>query len=84
MYDSNCFEQLVHNIFKKGGGGGFHTLVFVIFVILNLFAKQNILSNQIEGEIIKQACKWDDHIIMTWDYESIIVIYFLGQEKRKI
>jgi hypothetical protein len=52
-------------------------------VILNLFAKQNILSNQVEGEIIKQACKWDDHIIMTWDYESIIIIYFLGQEKEK-
>jgi len=38
---------------------------FVTFVILNLFAKRNMLSNQVEGEIIKQARKWDDHIVMT-------------------
>jgi len=42
-----------------------------------------MLSNQVEGEIIKQAHKWDDHIVMTWDYESVDVIYFLGQEKEK-
>jgi hypothetical protein len=42
-----------------------------------------MLSNQVEGEIIKHARKWDDHIVMTWDYESVDVIYFLGQEKEK-
>jgi hypothetical protein len=42
-----------------------------------------MLSNQVEGEIIKHVHKWDDHIIMTWDYENINVIYFLGQDKEK-
>jgi hypothetical protein len=83
MYNSNCFEQLVHNIFKKGDGE-FHALFFVIFVISNLLAKRNMLSNQVEREIIKHVCKWDDHIIMTWDYENINVIYFLGQEKENM
>jgi hypothetical protein len=56
MYDSNCFEQLVHNIFKKGDGE-FHALFFIIFAISNLLAKRNMLSNQVEGEIIKHVHK---------------------------
>jgi hypothetical protein len=67
----------VHNTLKKGGRG-FHAFVFVIFMIPIFFTKQNMLSNQVEGEIIKQACKWDDHTIITWDYEGEDVIYFLG------
>ncbi len=54
---------------------------FVIFVISIFFAKQNMSSNQVEREIIKQAHKWDDHTIMTWDYEGGDVIYFLGQKE---
>jgi hypothetical protein len=40
-----------------------------------------MLSNQVEGKIIKQAHEWDDHTIVTWDYEGADVIYFLGQEE---
>jgi hypothetical protein len=40
-----------------------------------------VSSNQIEGKIIKQAHKWDDHTIVTWDYEGANVIHFLGQEE---
>jgi hypothetical protein len=41
------------------------------------------LSNQVDGEIIEQARKWDDHTIMTWDYEGADVIYFPSQEEGK-
>jgi hypothetical protein len=27
-------------------------------------------SNHFEGKIIKQAHEWDDHAIVTWDYEG--------------
>jgi hypothetical protein len=47
-----------------------------MFVISIFFAKQNMLSNQVEGKIIEQVCKWDNHTIMTWDYEEANVIYF--------
>ncbi len=40
-----------------------------------------MLSNQVEGEIIEQVHKWDDHTIVTWDYEGVNVICFLGQEE---
>jgi hypothetical protein len=40
-----------------------------------------MLGNQIEGKIIKQACEWDDHIVMTWDSKGAYVIYFPSQEK---
>jgi hypothetical protein len=40
-------------------------------------------SNQVERKIIKQAREWDDHTIMTWDYEGGDAIYFLGQEEGK-
>jgi hypothetical protein len=40
------------------------------------------LSNKVEGEIIKHAHKWDNHTIMTWDYEGENIIYFLGQEGK--
>jgi hypothetical protein len=39
-------------------------------------------SNQVEGEIIKQACKWNNHTIVTRDYEGADIIYFLGQEGK--
>jgi hypothetical protein len=39
-------------------------------------------SNQVEGEIIKQARKWDNHTIMIRDYEGVDIIYFLGQEGK--
>jgi hypothetical protein len=26
---------------------------------------------------------WEDHTIMTWDYEGVDVIYLLGEEKEK-
>jgi preprotein translocase subunit SecG len=42
----------VGNILKKGGKG-LHVFFFVIFVILTFFAKQNMLNNQVEGEIIE-------------------------------
>jgi hypothetical protein len=42
-----------------------------------------MLSIQIEGEIIKQVCEWDDHAIVTWDYEGADVIYFPSQEEGK-
>ncbi len=38
-------------------------------------------NNQVEGKLIEQAPKWDDNTIMTWVYEGIDVIYFLGQEE---
>ncbi len=40
-----------------------------------------MLSNQVEGKIIEQAREWDNHTIVTWDYEGVDVIYFLGHEK---
>jgi hypothetical protein len=40
-----------------------------------------MLNNQVEGKIIKHAHEWDDHTIVTWDYEGVDVIYFLGQKK---
>ncbi len=40
-----------------------------------------MFNNQVEGGIIEQACKWDNHTIVTWDYEGANVIYFLGQGK---
>jgi hypothetical protein len=38
-------------------------------------------SNQTEGKIIKQACEWDDHIIMTWDYEGHMS--YISQAKKR-
>ncbi len=38
-------------------------------------------NNQVEGEIIKQANEWDDHIILTQVYEGVDVIYFPSQEE---
>ncbi len=26
---------------------------------------------------------WEDHTIMTWDYEGVDVIYLLGEKKEK-
>lgn len=69
MYDSNCFGQLVHNISKKMGERTPCT-IFCYFCNFNFFAKQNMSSNQVEREIIKQNHKWDDHTIRTWDYEG--------------
>jgi hypothetical protein len=75
VYDSSCFGQLVCNTSKKKGGGGggegkvFHALFFVIFV-------QNEIC-----QIIKQVQEWDDHTIVTWDYEGEDVIYFPSQKK---
>jgi hypothetical protein len=40
-----------------------------------------MLSNQVEGEIIEQVGEWNNHTIMTWVYEGVEVIYFLGHEK---
>jgi hypothetical protein len=37
----------------KKGGRGLNALFFVVFVNPIFFAKQNMLSNQVEGEIIK-------------------------------
>jgi hypothetical protein len=37
-------------------------------------------NNQVEGNLIEQACKWDDHTIATWDYEGVDVIYLPGQK----
>jgi hypothetical protein len=45
-------------------------------VIPIFFAKQNMLNNQVEGEIIEPIGKWDEHTIMTWVYEGANVIYF--------
>jgi hypothetical protein len=58
MYDSSCFEQLMCNTSKKGGGTP--CILKVIFVISIFFTKQNMSRNQVEGEIIQQACKRDD------------------------
>ncbi len=38
-------------------------------------------SNQVEKEIIEHDANWDNHTIVTWDYEGAYVIYFLGQEE---
>jgi hypothetical protein len=38
-------------------------------------------SNQVEGEIIEHAHKWDDHIVVTWDYEGVDVTYFPSLEE---
>jgi hypothetical protein len=38
-------------------------------------------SNQVEEEIIEHDANWDNHTIVTWDYEGADVIYFLGQEE---
>ncbi len=59
------------NTSKKKGGEGkvFHALFFVIFV-------QNEIC-----QIIKQVQEWDDHTIVTWDYEGEDVIYFPSQKK---
>ncbi len=35
-----------------------------------------MLNNQVEGEIIEQVRKSDDHTLMNWDYEGRDVIYF--------
>jgi hypothetical protein len=48
-------------------------------VIQIISAKQIMMSNHIEKEIIKQAHEWDDHTIVTWDYERANVIYFPSQ-----
>jgi hypothetical protein len=37
--------------------------------------------NQVEGEIIEQAHEWDNHTIVTWDYEGTNVICFPSQEE---
>ncbi len=37
--------------------------------------------NQVQEEIIKHAANWDNHTIVTWVYETVDVIYFLGQEE---
>jgi hypothetical protein len=52
-------------------------------VIPIFFAKLNMSSNQVEGEIIEQAQvhEWDDHTIVIWDYEGVDVIYFLSLEE---
>jgi hypothetical protein len=34
-----------------------------------------MLSNQVEGEIIKLTSEWDEHTIVTWVYEGVDVIY---------
>jgi hypothetical protein len=75
MYDFDCFGQLVHNTLKKGGKGTPCTF-FLILTILIFFAKHNMSSNQVEGEIIKLIGKCDDHTIMIWVYEGANVIYF--------
>jgi hypothetical protein len=43
------------------------------------FAKQIMMSNQVEKEIIEQAREWDNHTIVTLDYEKTNVIYFPSQ-----
>ncbi len=63
MYDSSCFEQLMCNTSKKGGGTP--CILKVIFVISIFFTKQNMSRNQVEGEIIQQACKRDDQWLGT-------------------
>jgi len=50
-------------------------------VIPIFFAKQNMSSNQVEEKIIEHDASWDNHTIVTWDYERADVIYFLGQEE---
>jgi hypothetical protein len=40
-----------------------------------------MLGNQIEGKIIKQACEWDDHIVMIWDYEGHMS--YISQAKKR-
>jgi hypothetical protein len=41
-----------------------------------------MLSNQVEGKIIEQGSKWDDHTNVTWVYEGVDVIYF-SQAREK-
>jgi predicted transglutaminase-like protease len=45
-------------------------------VIPIFFAKQIMMNNQVEKEIIKQAREWDNHNVVTLDYEKANVIYF--------
>lgn len=81
MYDSNCFKQSVCNIFKKGGG--ILCIIFCCFCDFKFNCQTKYVEHQVEGEIIKHACEWNDHTIMTWHYESANVIYFLSQEEGK-
>jgi hypothetical protein len=75
VYDFDCFGQLVCNILKIVGEG-IPCIFWVIFVIPIFFTKRNMLSNQVEREIIEQTSEWDDHTIVTWVYEGADVIYF--------
>ncbi len=45
-------------------------------MIPKFFAKQIMMNYQVEKEIIEQVHEWDDHTIVTWDYEKANVIYF--------
>jgi hypothetical protein len=42
-----------------------------------------MFNSQVEGEIIEQTCKWDDHTIVIWNYEGAYVMFFPGQEEKK-
>jgi hypothetical protein len=54
---------------------------FGFFVIPNFFIKKKMSNNQVEGEIIEQTKKWDDHTIMIWVYEG--VMSYISQAKKK-
>ncbi len=40
-----------------------------------------MLNNQVKGEIIEEAGKWDNHTMMTQVYDGTYVLYFQGQEE---
>jgi hypothetical protein len=75
MYDFDCFGQLVCNILKRVGEG-IPCIFLGYFCDSNFFTKRNMLSNQVEREIIEQTSEWDDHTIVTWVYEGADAIYF--------
>jgi hypothetical protein len=62
-------------------GLGIPCIIYFCFLDFKFICKTKYVEQSSLGKDNKQACEWDDHTIMPWDYENANVIYFSGEKE---